>query len=50
MWKRHLTFAQAIDMVRVKRGFIDPNIGFVGQLMDFDKKLQSFRLSDKKVN
>lgn len=27
-------------MVRTKRGFIDPNIGFIGQLMDFEQKLR----------
>lgn len=27
-------------MVRTKRKFIDPNIGFIGQLMDFEEKLR----------
>jgi hypothetical protein len=36
MWKKSLSFADAMSLVRQKRGFIDPNLGFVGQLMDFD--------------
>ena len=38
MWKKGLTDSEAIELVRLKRGFIDPNIGFVGQLMEFNKK------------
>jgi hypothetical protein len=36
MWKKSLSFADAMALVRQKRGFIDPNLGFVGQLMDLD--------------
>lgn len=40
MWKYHLSFEKALEKVRAKRGFIDPNIGFVGQLMEFEEKIQ----------
>jgi hypothetical protein len=30
MWKKAMTDKEAIDFIRTKRGFIDPNIGFVG--------------------
>lgn len=43
MWKNNLSHAQALDLIREKRGCIDPNIGFVGQLMDLHKKFQSTR-------
>jgi hypothetical protein len=31
-----LSFADAMSLVRQKRGLIDQNLGFVGQLKDFD--------------
>lgn len=34
---------EAIEFIRKKRGFIDPNLGFVGQLMDLNKKFQEIR-------
>jgi hypothetical protein len=37
MWKRGISFQEALSVVREKRGFIDPNLGFVGQLMEFEK-------------
>jgi hypothetical protein len=43
MWKKNLTCNQAIEFLRRKRGFIDPNIGFVGQLMSFERKFQAFK-------
>ena len=39
MWKRGMTHTEALELIRQKRGFIDPNIGFVGYLMDFHKRL-----------
>lgn len=30
MWKYSYTCSQALNTIREKRGFIDPNIGFVG--------------------
>jgi hypothetical protein len=30
MWKKGMSDTEALELVRTKRGFIDPNIGFVG--------------------
>lgn len=43
MWKRKYTFEEAMEFVRSKRGFIDPNLGFVGQLMELSKKFLANR-------
>lgn len=40
MWKKGMTDTEAIEFIRQKRGFIDPNLGFVGQLMMLNKKFQ----------
>jgi hypothetical protein len=40
MWKNGLTSTEALDLIRAKRGFIDPNIGFIGQLMVFHDNLR----------
>lgn len=47
MWKYQMNENQAIEFVRKKRGFIDPNIGFIGQLMDFNKRLLIKRQSNE---
>jgi protein-tyrosine phosphatase len=41
IWKKGLTEHQALDFIRSKRGSIDPNIGFVGQMMEFSIKVNS---------
>ena len=41
MWKKGLTYQEAIEFIREKRGFIDPNLGFVGQLMELNKTFES---------
>jgi hypothetical protein len=38
MIKRGLSSNQALEAIRSKRGFIDPNIGFIGQLMALEGK------------
>lgn len=43
MWKKGLTEQEAIEFIRMKRGYIDPNIGFVGQLMEFSKKIKKIK-------
>jgi hypothetical protein len=43
MWKTGMDEKQAIEFIRKRRGFIDPNIGFVGQLMGFNEKLKALR-------
>jgi hypothetical protein len=43
MWKKGMNENQAISFIREKRGFIDPNIGFVGQLMELNKRFQEMR-------
>jgi len=30
MWKKGLNYNESIEYLRSKRGFIDPNLGFVG--------------------
>jgi hypothetical protein len=47
MWKKNLTDIEAIEYIRLKRGFIDPNIGFVGQLMELNKKFESLKEKPK---
>lgn len=37
MWKRGFSYLESIEYIRSKRGFIDPNLGFVGQLMVLSK-------------
>lgn len=34
-------------MVKEKRGFVDPNLGFVGQLMDLDRKFKFLRAQSR---
>ena len=46
MYKKGLSDSEAIEYIRLKRGFIDPNIGFVGQLMEFNKKLRKNSKTD----
>lgn len=41
MWKERIDLKQAMAKVRQKRGAIDPNLGFVGQLLDFEKNLSA---------
>lgn len=43
IWKRGMTDLNAIEYIRKKRGFIDPNLGFVGQLMDFNSKITAMK-------
>lgn len=38
MWKKGFSDSEAIEYIRSKRGFIDPNLGFVGQLMMLHQK------------
>ena len=45
MWKNGLTETEALDLIRSKRSFIDPNLGFVGQLMMFHKNFQRQKAS-----
>lgn len=40
MWKKGLTYHEAIELIRAKRGFIDPNLGFVGQMMELNKTFE----------
>ena len=47
MWKRGLSYDKALDLIRLQRGFIDPNVGFVGQLVLFDNDLKEQRLMNK---
>ena len=37
MWSRRWRFSEAIAFVKQQRACIDPNIGFIGQLMELDK-------------
>jgi hypothetical protein len=30
MWKKGISYTEALDFIRQKRGFIDPNLGFIG--------------------
>lgn len=46
MWKNGLSSTEALDLVRAKRGFIDPNIGFIGQLMAFHEYLRGIALPE----
>ena len=39
MWKKSISSNEAFAYIREKRGFIDPNIGFVGQLMNLENQL-----------
>lgn len=41
MLEKNMTDRQALDHIRSKRSTIDPNLGFVGQLMVFNKKIQN---------
>jgi hypothetical protein len=43
MWKRQMSYEEAIDQIRQKRPQIDPNIGFVGQLMDLSVRFTNLR-------
>jgi len=38
MIKKGHTSTQALEAIKSKRGFIDPNIGFIGQLMALEGK------------
>ena len=39
MWSQHWRFQPTIQFVRQQRSCVDPNIGFIGQLMEFDTYL-----------
>ena len=39
MWSRRWRFTETIEFVKQQRSCIDPNIGFIGQLMELDKHL-----------
>eukprot|EP00347_Sterkiella_histriomuscorum_P013855 403363107 len=43
MWKKSLNHIESIEYIRSKRGFIDPNLGFVGQLMYMSNMFQEHR-------
>lgn len=30
MWKKQISDTEALEVIREKRGFVDPNLGFVG--------------------
>ena len=47
MWKKGLTYTEAIEFIRAKRGFIDPNLGFVGQLIELNKTFETICSSAK---
>lgn len=40
MWKRGMNSKEAIEYIRQRRGFIDPNLGFVGQLIKLHLSFQ----------
>eukprot|EP00800_Vazella_pourtalesii_P017224 TRINITY_DN517_c0_g1_i1.p1 TRINITY_DN517_c0_g1~~TRINITY_DN517_c0_g1_i1.p1 ORF type:complete len:206 (-),score=26.62 TRINITY_DN517_c0_g1_i1:338-955(-) len=39
MWSQHWRFQETIQFVKQQRPCVDPNIGFIGQLMEFDNYL-----------
>ena len=49
IWKYGLSHLDALNMIRVKRGFIDPNIGFVGQLMSLEQRLVSKKMNQSLI-
>lgn len=53
MWMHQWTFTSAIGFVKQQRPCVDPNIGFIGQLMEFDQELNqnaSFANQEKVID
>eukprot|EP00347_Sterkiella_histriomuscorum_P013665 403363840 len=50
MFEKNMTDRQALEFLRTKRASIDPNLGFVGQLMVFNKNLQNLQQNMKFQN
>ena len=46
MWREHLSDTDALDMIRSRKGFIDPNIGFLGHLQSWHQKLLRLRAGE----
>ena len=40
MKTKNLSYSKSLDFVREKRPIVDPNLGFIVQLMDYEKKLK----------
>lgn len=45
MYKTGMSEKEALDHIRRKRAQIDPNIGFIGQLMSFNENLRAVKAS-----
>ena len=39
MFKDHLSYDEAAEIVKAKQPLMEPNTGFVRQLKDFEKKI-----------
>ena len=44
MWRTGKNEQEALEMIRAKRQSIDPNIGFIGQLMSLSDKFRRLKM------